>query len=112
MTKQDQNFTSTIMQAKRYRWVAFIAAAVLGTGTVFYHYVESLSWLDAFYFSTITLTTVGYGDIVPKTDPGKIFTIFYVLFGVGIIAATLNLLIKGAATRRIEKFRERHGEKE
>ena len=95
--------------AKRFRWVALIAAMILGTGTVFYHYVESLTWLDALYFSTITLTTIGYGDITPKTEIGKLFTIFYVLFGVGIIAAILNIMVKGAATRRIEKFKQRHG---
>lgn len=95
--------------AKRFRWVALIAAIILGAGSVFYHYVENLSWLDAIYFSTITLTTIGYGDITPKTDLGKLFTIFYVLFGVGVIAAILNIMVKGAATRRIEKFKKRHG---
>lgn len=97
----------TIESAKRFRWVASLAASVLGLGTVFYHAVENLSWLDALYFSTITLTTVGYGDITPKTNLGKLFTIFYVLFGVGIIAATLNVLLRGAAERRIQKRRAR-----
>lgn len=95
--------------AKRFRWVLLIAVSILGVGTVFYHYVEHLGWLDAAYFSTITLTTVGYGDITPKTELGKFFTIFYVLFGVGVIAAILNIMVKGAATRRIEKFKQRHG---
>lgn len=97
--------------ARRFRWVAFIAVFVLSIGTVFYHYTESLTWLDALYFSTITLTTIGYGDIVPKTEIGKLFTIFYVLFGVGIIAATLNVLVKGAATHRIERYQARQNNK-
>ncbi|MDQ5944245.1 MAG: hypothetical protein QG658_312 [Patescibacteria group bacterium] len=104
-----EDMHEALKNAKRFRWVALIAAFVLGVGTVFYHYVESLSWLDAVYFSTITLTTIGYGDITPKTEIGKLFTIFYVLFGVGVIAAILNILVKGAATRRIEKYKSRHG---
>lgn len=96
-----------LKSAKRYRWVALIAVSVLGLGTVFYHFVEKLSWLDSWYFSTITLTTVGYGDITPQTALGKLFTTFYVLFGVGIIGATLNILVRGAAERRIQKRRER-----
>jgi voltage-gated potassium channel Kch len=77
-----------------------VALAVLVTGTVFYHIVEKLNWLDSIYFSVITLATVGYGDITPHTNLGKLFTIFYVLTGVGIIATFANLLIRRAALKR------------
>lgn len=80
-----------------------VGVAAVGTGTVFYHHVENLKWLDSIYFSVITLTTVGYGDIVPKTDPGKIFTIFYVLIGIGVIAGTANYLLHRAIAHRWER---------
>ncbi len=82
------------------RGVGLAAVGVLCTGSVFYHFAENLKWLDAFYFSTITLTTVGYGDIVPTTDAGKLFAIFYVIIGIGIIATFANLLIKQAVAKR------------
>ncbi|MDO8335987.1 MAG: potassium channel family protein [Candidatus Saccharibacteria bacterium] len=90
--------------------VAALALSVLAVGTVFYHFVEKLSWLNAYYFSVITLATVGYGDIVPKTDIGKIFTTFYVLMGIGIIGLFANLLIRRAAinqSKRSEKRKKR-----
>lgn len=87
--------------------VAALALGVLTTGTVFYHFVEKLSWLDAYYFSVITLATVGYGDIVPKTDVGKIFTTFYVLMGIGIIGLFANLLIRRAAINTKERREKR-----
>nr|WP_041095320.1 potassium channel family protein [Paucilactobacillus hokkaidonensis] len=58
-------------------------------GTLFYHNVEKMAYLDALYFSVITLATIGYGDLYPQTDLGKIFTIFYVLIGVGIFTALI-----------------------
>lgn len=110
MSKSPQaSINDAVASAKRFRWVAMIGALLLGTGTVFYHFQEGLNWLDSIYFSTITLTTVGYGDITPHTPLGKVFTIGYVLVGVGIIAAVLNILVKGAAQRRIERFSSKHG---
>ncbi|HSW84992.1 MAG TPA: potassium channel family protein [Candidatus Saccharimonadales bacterium] len=84
----------------QFKLLSLIALAVLTFGAIFYHFVEHLRWLDSFYFCTITLATVGYGDIVPKTDAGKFFTIFYVIIGIGIIGTFANLLIKNAQLRR------------
>lgn len=77
---------------------------VIGIGAVFYHYVEGLSWLDSFYFCVITLTTVGYGDITPQTDIGKVFTIFYILIGVGIIAGSLSYLLRSSVVKRMGNY--------
>jgi len=62
-----------------------ITAITIGIGTVVYRLVEHMSWLDAYYLSVITLTTVGYGDFSPQTMFGKVFTTFYVFAGVGIL---------------------------
>lgn len=90
-------------------YIAMVALAVLGIGVVFYHKVEHLSWIDSVYFCVITLTTIGYGDIVPKTDAGKMFTSVYVIVGIGIFAAAANYLIKRAAIQRIQKHQDRQG---
>lgn len=61
---------------------AFIAFAL-----IFYWYVRGWSVLDSIYFSVITLATVGYGDFSPSTTLGKIFTMGYVLCGLGLFVA-------------------------
>ena len=85
---------------RQYSGAATVTLAVLGIGMVFYHYIEKLDWVNCFYFCTITLTTIGYGDIVPKTNVGKIFTSFYALIGIGIIGFFANVLVKNAVLKR------------
>ena len=85
---------------RNYRVVAAVALLALSGGAVFYHIVEKLTWLNSFYFCTITLTTVGYGDITPHTNAGKLFTIFYVIVGVGILGTFASLFIRHAVARR------------
>ena len=53
-------------------------------GTYIYHHIEGWNYLDALYFQTITFTTVGYGDLVPKTEIGKLFTMIISWIGVSI----------------------------
>lgn len=67
-----------------------VASLVIAAGTVFYRFVEDLTWIDSVYFSMITLTTVGYGDFSPATNAGKVFTMFYVLVGIGIFLALVT----------------------
>eukprot|EP00814_Leptocylindrus_danicus_P020289 CAMPEP_0116026316 /NCGR_PEP_ID=MMETSP0321-20121206/13747_1 /TAXON_ID=163516 /ORGANISM="Leptocylindrus danicus var. danicus, Strain B650" /LENGTH=320 /DNA_ID=CAMNT_0003499029 /DNA_START=511 /DNA_END=1473 /DNA_ORIENTATION=+ len=63
--------------------VCFVAirSAVVNSALVILLACEHLSPIDAFYFTTNLLTTVGYGDIAPKTDDGKLFATVYVLVG-------------------------------
>lgn len=83
-----------------FKITAVAAFTMVGVGSIFFHFVQKLSWLDAVYFCTVTLATVGYGDIVPTTDAGKLFIIFYIIIGIGIIATFANLLVKRAVLRR------------
>jgi voltage-gated potassium channel len=84
-----------------FRYLGASVIVVLSVGTVFYHFVEGFSWVDAYYFSVVTLATVGYGDLSPKTTVGKIFTTFYIFVGVGILATFFSFLVRRRAVRRI-----------
>jgi voltage-gated potassium channel len=90
-----------------YRYLLAAAFLALVIGTFFYHFVEHLSWLDAYYFSVVTLTTIGYGDIVPHTAVGKVFTTLYAIFGIGI----LTTFISYSMQRRSVKIAERRGKR-
>ena len=75
----------TLRRDQHFRSLAFLSGVAIVSGTVFYTLVEDLRVIDALYMSVVTLATVGYGDFTPKTDAGKLFTVFYVLIGVGIL---------------------------
>jgi voltage-gated potassium channel len=49
---------------------------------IFFHLVEGWSFLDAAYYTTVTLATVGYGDFTPKTPLGKLGCIILIFSGV------------------------------
>lgn len=92
-----------LMQEPEARGLVYAVFFVIGTGTLIFSVVEGWELLDAIYFTVITLTTVGYGDFSPQTDLGKIFTIVYVLTGLGLIGSFISLL----ADRRRDRIRER-----
>lgn len=65
--------------------IPLILLAMLYAVSAFYfHLVEGWSYLDAVYFTTSTISTVGYGDLVPKTDYGKIGSIALIFSGIGL----------------------------
>jgi len=69
--------------------IIFIALIFVGGNA--YHYVEGWSYLDSFYFTVVTVTTIGYGDLAPVTDTGKIFTMFYCFLGILMVFYFISL---------------------
>lgn len=86
---------------RRFRAILVISILTLAVGTVVMMHLEQLSFIDAMYFSVVSLTTVGFGDITPKTDPGKVFTVVYLIVGIGIVAGLINTLLQSAVARRV-----------
>jgi voltage-gated potassium channel len=52
------------------------------------------TFLDAFYFSIFTMTTVGYGDVTPSSESGRLLTVLMVLIGIALIPVQLGDLFK------------------
>ncbi len=71
-----------------------ILIVVFFVGAILFSTVEGWGWVDAFYYTGITLTTIGFGDLVPTSAFGKIATIVFGFLGVGIVFYTANLLVR------------------
>ena len=80
------------------RGILLSAAILLAAGTIIFMFLEGLSPVDSFYFSFVTLATIGYGDFVPTTDLSKLVMVAYSTAGLGIMAALISSI---AAQRRL-----------
>jgi len=85
-------------------------------GGYVYSAVEGWRFLDSLYFVVITMTTIGYGDFVPKTDIGKILTMLFSFIGVGMALYLVSLIGRTVfrertdrrAIRKKEKIKSKH----
>lgn len=83
--------------------------SLLFVGASIVMHLEGWNFATALYFCSYVMTTVGYGDIAPKTQSGKIFTIFYLLFNVSFVSIYMGSLARyykifsSANTARIKK---------
>jgi voltage-gated potassium channel len=80
-------------------YLLVLAAITIVFGSLVIYSVESPhpdsqinTMLDAVWWTVATVTTVGYGDIVPVTETGKIVAIFYMFFGIGVLALFISVL--------------------
>ena len=86
------------------------ALSTLLVGMFFYHWAEGWSYLDALYFCVVSLATVGYGDLTPTTPIARMFTIVYLINGIGILLALFDRIrtVRTQQTRkRVEHWKER-----
>ncbi len=75
----------------RLRWAVALLAAAIAYGTVGFMLIEGWSFLDAVYMTVTTLTTVGFREVRPLDDAGRIFAMTLILVGVGIVFITISL---------------------
>lgn len=101
-----------LIRQPKYRSLIYWILLLMAVGTIFYSRIEGWSLLDSLYFCVISLTTVGYGDFSPETDAGKLFAIFYVLIGLGMLASFLHMLARERRSIVEKRFGEddREGE--
>ncbi|MFH1624303.1 MAG: potassium channel family protein [Pseudomonadota bacterium] len=99
------------MNPVRFRLRIFVVAflAVMVIVTVGFMVIEGLSLTDSIYFSIVTVATVGYGDILPATQWGKILAIFLIVMGtgtfLGVVANVTEMMLNKREKRvRLEKL--------
>jgi voltage-gated potassium channel len=88
------------MNGSRIATLVMLLALVILGGMVFFRVVEGWSWIDSYFFTVVTLSTVGYGNLVPQTEIGKIGTTIFIFLGLGIFALVIQQIGSLAVIRR------------
>jgi voltage-gated potassium channel len=101
--RQHRHLAPLVVLAK-----AFVAIwIVIAFGTVGYHVIEGWPFLDCFYMTMITLTTIGFGEIYPLSPQGRMFTVVIIFLGFGIVGYSaltgVRFFIEGEFTRILKR---------
>ena len=78
----------------RIRLVLLAVFAVLMLGTIMFHVLEGWSILDSLYVTAQTVTTVGFGDLTPRTRGGRAFTVIFMIVSVGVVLYALTTTVQ------------------
>lgn len=81
-----------------------IVLIIIVIGAFLFHYIEWYKLLDGFYFIVMTMSTIGFGDITPKTDVGKIMVMIYAFMWVPFFISISGLLLESRFNRRIKSY--------
>lgn len=67
--------------------------------------------ITALYYSMVTMSTVGYGDITPQTPESKLFTVSVIVLGVAVFATSLTAVIAPMVSRSLQRIVSRRGKR-
>ena len=95
------------MPGSRASTAAGLLALLTLLGTLGFVLLEEMSWADAFYLTVVTLSTVGFGDIVPETPAGRLFTSALIVSGVGMVLYLLSVIARDVLEGRLRDLYQR-----
>lgn len=93
----------------RLRKPALALLGVMVYGVAGYALVQRWNVLDSFFMTLITITTIGYSEVHPLSDAGRLFTSSLILGGVGIMLWTLGIFIEVLGTGQLAQYRRWKG---
>ena len=90
-----------------------LLAAVFGVGIVWYARIEDFTFLEAIYQAVTTLSTVGFDEVRPLDTSGRVFTIVFILVGIGLMFYTATALVETVVAGEVREMlgRRRSGRK-
>ena len=104
VTLLDADVSEAAGRKNRIKIVATTIVVWLALGVLVFCLAEEWDFETAFYFTFVTLTTVGLGDFYPNTAAGRVFLVCFAMVGLGLVATLLTLIEQ--FVKDIEKHRK------
>ena len=76
-----------------------LLVTVFAIGVFGFHSIAVMSWIDAVYMTVITITTVGFSEVVPLDENARLFTIFLIIISVFVFAYAISVITEYILSR-------------
>ncbi|MGD1972074.1 MAG: ion channel [Desulfobacterales bacterium] len=92
------------MDSRKLRYSLVMLVALIAFGTVGYYIFEGMSFFDAFYMTIITISTVGFSEIVPLTKVGRSITVVIIILGISVGTYTIGIIVQWLVGGELQKI--------
>ena len=77
--------TNEFLKTNNFNYAIYFVITVIFLGAISIYMVEDMTFSNALWWSFVTATTVGYGDVIPQTLGGRIIAVFLMIIGIGFV---------------------------
>jgi voltage-gated potassium channel len=92
------------MDSRKLRYSLVMLMAIVAFGTIGYYFFEHMSLFDAFYMTIITISTVGFSEIVPLTKVGRCITVIIIVLGISVGTYTIGIIVQWLVGGELQKI--------
>jgi voltage-gated potassium channel len=92
------------MDSRKLGYSLMMLVALIALGTIAYTYIEGMPFFDAFYMTIITISTVGFSEIVPLTKAGRSITVVIIILGISVGTYTVGIIVQWLVSGEIQKI--------
>ena len=92
------------MDSRKLRYSLMMLAALVAFGTIGYYFFEHMPIFDAFYMTIITISTVGFSEIVPLTKVGRSITVVVIILGISVGTYTVGIIVQWLVEGELQKI--------
>ena len=92
------------MDSRKLRYSLLMLIGIIGLGTCGYYFVEHMPLFESFYMTIITLSTVGFSEVIPLSQAGRTITVIIIILGISVGAYTIGMLFRALVEGELVKI--------